>query len=160
FDAVNAIYGGYLSYSDIAPARANTSVEAAVAQAAHDTLVALFPSHQPRLDRMFTDYMAQIPDGGDKDDAILLGRRPAAAVLLRHAHDNSQVLEPLVGVDFLTSNAPGKWRQDPISQSPVAMGAYWGTVTPLVLLSGSQFRIAPPPALDSAAYAAAFNEAK
>jgi hypothetical protein len=57
FDAVNAIAGGYLSYSGLAPARSDTSVEAAVAQAAHDTLVALYPSHQPRLDK--TEGIAQ-----------------------------------------------------------------------------------------------------
>ncbi|HEY6051421.1 MAG TPA: vanadium-dependent haloperoxidase, partial [Thermoanaerobaculia bacterium] len=57
-------------------------------------------------------------------------------------------------------NAPGKWRQDPISQIPLALGAHWGDVTPFVLRSGSQFRTPPPPALDGAAYAAAFDEVK
>jgi hypothetical protein len=40
------------------------------------------------------------------------------------------------------------------------MGATWGDVKPFVLRSGSQFRVPPPPALDSRAYAVAFDEVK
>jgi membrane-associated phospholipid phosphatase len=63
-------------------------------------------------------------------------------------------------VDFITSDAPGKWRQDPISQIPLALGARWGGVRPFVLQSPEQFRAPPPPGLDSPAYAAAFDEVK
>src|SRR5262249_43887739 len=41
-----------------------------------------------------------------------------------------------------------------------ALAPQWRYVTPFAMTSGSQFRPAPPPALDSAAYAAAFNEVK
>jgi hypothetical protein len=44
--------------------------------------------------------------------------------------------------------------------SPLALGALWRVVTPFVLTSASQFRAAPPPALTSPAYTAAFNEVK
>ena len=47
-----------------------------------------------------------------------------------------------------------------MSQVPIAMGAYWGKVAPFVIPSASAFRLPPPPALDSAEYAAAFDEAK
>jgi hypothetical protein len=49
---------------------------------------------------------------------------------------------------------------DPISQVPIALGAQWGNIRPFVLTSGSQFRVTPPPALDSEEYAIAFNEVK
>ena len=45
FDAVVAINRGYRSYTGIAPAPKDTSMDAAVAQAAHDTLSALFRSY-------------------------------------------------------------------------------------------------------------------
>src|SRR5262249_54414360 len=45
-------------------------------------------------------------------------------------------------------------------QRPIAMGAHWGQVRPFVLRSGSQFRVSPPPAMSSRAYAAAYNEVK
>src|SRR5262249_2420769 len=41
-----------------------------------------------------------------------------------------------------------------------ALAPQWKDVTPFALTSGSQFRPAAPPALDSAEYAAAFNEVK
>jgi hypothetical protein len=63
-----------------------------------------------------------------------------------------------VGIEHTTSDEPGRWRQDPISQIPLALGAHWGAVEPFVLESGAQFRVPPPPALDSAEYAAAFDE--
>src|SRR5947209_13024696 len=44
FEAVNAIARQYQSYTGLDPAGSDTSMEAAVAQAAHDTLVAMFPS--------------------------------------------------------------------------------------------------------------------
>src|SRR5690349_5183036 len=47
FETVNAIEGGYQRYVGMAPAQRGTSLQAAVAQAAHDTLAALFPSQAP-----------------------------------------------------------------------------------------------------------------
>src|SRR5688572_10525326 len=44
FEAINAIKGGYESYAGVPRANPSASVDAAVAQAAHDTLNALFPS--------------------------------------------------------------------------------------------------------------------
>src|SRR5439155_12298136 len=50
--------------------------------------------------------------------------------------------------------------QDPISRIPLALGAYWGRVQPFVMASSHQFRLPPPPALNSPDYTAAYNEAK
>src|SRR5712692_4926071 len=50
FDAVNAVAGGYQSYTGLPPAPADTSMKAAIAQAAHDTLIALFPSQTASCD--------------------------------------------------------------------------------------------------------------
>src|SRR5213595_2735026 len=50
FDAVNAISGRYRSYTGIHPASHETSMEGAIAQAAHDTLTNLFPSQKAAFD--------------------------------------------------------------------------------------------------------------
>ena len=71
---------------------------------------------------------------------IEVGHRAAAAILALRAGDGSLQAEPRLGIQFFTSNDPGKWRQDPVSQSPVALGAYWGQVQPFVLQSSTQFR--------------------
>ncbi len=162
FDAINAISGRYRSYTDIHGAPAGASMDGAIAQAAHDTLVALFPSQAPIFDEELAKDLSQIRvrTSRDLDNGRKLGRHTAAAILARRADDGSQHDEPRLGLDYATSDTPGKWRQDPVSQSPLAMGAHWSEVRPFVLRSASQFRVPMPPALDSAAYAAAFDEVK
>ena len=160
FDAVNAITGGYRSYSGIPPAPKNTSMNAAIAQAAHDTLIALFPSQEPDFNAALREDLKRIPKGRAKNNGIDLGRSAAAAILALRENDGSHHAEPRVGVDFITSKKPGKWRQDPISKIPLALGARWAEVKPFVMKSASQFRVPPPPALNSRKYAAAFDEVK
>jgi hypothetical protein len=160
FDAINAISGKYRSYTGLRSARDDTSMDAAIAQAAHDTLVALFPSQAASCDQELAADLDKIPDGRAKEAGIELGQRAARAILDLRSDDNSYYLEPRVGVDYTTSNDPGRWRQDPISQHPLALGAYWGSVRPFVLKSGDQFRVPPPPPMSSREYTAAFNEVK
>lgn len=159
FDSVIGIVGGYQSYTNITPAK-NASMPAAIAQAARDTLVAMFPSQQATFDQALADDLNKINAGTAKTDGIDLGHRAAVAILNLRASDGSAQAEPKMGLQFFPSDDPGKWRQDPISQAPIALGCYWNQVTPFVLQSASQFRCPPPPALNSNAYASAYNEAK
>src|SRR5262249_18589282 len=133
FDAMNAIEGGYHGYTGLPPARPDTSSRAAIAQAAHDTLAALFPSQAASMNQALAAAMATLPGGRPTADGIDLGRRAAAAILALRAHDGSQYVEPRVGIDFTPSNEAGKWRQDPVSLIPLALGASWGLVKPFVL---------------------------
>jgi hypothetical protein len=158
FDAVIAITGGYQSYTGIAPAPKETSMNAAIAQAAHDTLSALFPSQASAFDIALEQDLKSISKGRAKNNGINVGRRAAAAILALRENDGSEYVEPRVGVDFITSNDSGRWRQDPISLIPLALGAYWGKVKPFAMKSADQFRVPPPPALESPEYAAAFEE--
>ncbi len=160
FEAVNAIACRYQSYTGLPPAWPDTSTEAAVAQAAHDTLAAMFPSQTPRFDDLLAEDLSVLPDDAAKQNGIDLGQRAAASILALRAGDGSDQPEPRIGIDFMTSNQPGKWRQDPISQNPLALGAHWGEVRPLVLSSASQFRVSPPPALTSSSYTVAYTEVK
>ncbi len=160
FEAVNAIHGGYKSYVGLASASPATSLPAAVAQAAHDTLVVLFPSQASSFDEALADDLEQIPSGRAKKNGVALGQRAASAILALRGDDGSEHDEPRVGEGFLTSNQPGKWRQDPISTIPLALGAYWDRVKPFVIDRADQFRVPPPPGLDSPEYTVAFNEVK
>jgi hypothetical protein len=160
FEAINSIKGGYQSYAGVPRANPRASVDAAIAQAAHDTLNALFPSQSAACTVVLVEDLARIKDGKQKDAGIAIGQQAAAATLALRVGDNSLHAEPRVGIEFITSDDPGKWRQDPISLIPLALGAYWGQVTPFVMQSASQFRTPPPPAMESAEYAAAFDEVK
>jgi hypothetical protein len=164
FDAVNAISGRYRSYTGLPAAARNTSMEAAIAQAAHDTLSALFPSQKPAFDEQLALDLDAVHGQWPKQLGIALGQqlgqRAASAIVSLRANDGSAHAEPRIGIEFITSSAPGKWRQDPVSRVPIALGAHWGEVTPFVMASSAQFRAPPPPTIDSAEYAQAYAEAK
>jgi hypothetical protein len=160
FDSVNAILGGYESFTGIRRVRESTSIDSAIAQAAHDTLCAMFPAQIPDMDQRLAEDLDDIPGGRAKANGIELGQRAAARILAMKANDGSNHPEPRVGIDWITSNDPGHWRQDPISLIPLALGAHWGEVTPFVLRRPNQFRVPPPPAMTSARYTQAFNEVK
>jgi hypothetical protein len=160
YDALNAIYQRYPGYSGPLPAFAHSSRDAAIAQAAHDTLIALYPSQANRLDSLLYADLARLPSGRAKLNGIDIGRRAAQAILALRANDGAYYDEPVVGVDYFPSNAPGQWRPDPVSRIPIALGAFWRRLTPFVLQSPTQFRSPPPPALSGDAYARAFNEVK
>lgn len=161
FEAVNALDGSYQSYAGLYAASPKTFVDVAIAQAAHDALVGMFPSQKSRFDTFLAEDLSKIAEGKKKRNGIALGREAAFAILALRDHDGSQQPELKVNTEFVTSNDPGKWRQDPISQLGVALGAHWGeSVTPFVMQSGHQFRTPAPPDMSSAAYATAYNEVK
>ncbi len=161
FDAVNAIVGGYHGYTGIGGAPRGASMDAAIAKAAHDTLIAVFPSQRRAFDALYAEDLKQMGGHGiSKLQGIWAGRSAAAAILAMRGHDGSAGDDPLMGTEWETREEPGHWRQDPIGQSPIALGAKWGKVRPFVLRSGSQFRVSPPPPMESARYTRAFNEAK
>jgi len=160
FETVNAVLGGYRSYVGLPPSPADVSLKAAISQAAHDALVALFPSQTASLDLQLAGDLLQIDDGPAKEDGVDLGRRAAAAILALREGDGSDHPEPLMGVDYIPGDEPGLWRQDPVSLIPLALGGRWGEVTPFAMESAAQFRAPEPPALDSPEYAAAYDEVK
>lgn len=159
YDAVNAI-AGRPGYTGLLPAASDTSKDAAIAQAAHDTLAALYPSQRRIFDQRLAEDLARIRAGRARLNGIDLGRRAAEAILALRSNDGSARPEPIVGIDFFPSNLPGKWRPDPVSDVQVALGAFWGRVRPFVIDSAQQFGLPPPPALTSAEYASAFAEVR
>src|SRR5437870_3456803 len=160
FDALDAVVGGYTSYTGTQAAPGPMSVDAAISQAAHDTLAALFPSQTATFDAYLAEDLAVIRNAQQKANGIDLGQRTAGAILAMRLNDGSQFPEPRVGVDYFPSDLPRHWRQDPISLIPLALGAHWGECIPFVVSSTNQFRAPPPPDMTSSAYTAAYNEVK
>ncbi|HEU0038129.1 MAG TPA: vanadium-dependent haloperoxidase [Verrucomicrobiae bacterium] len=160
FDTVNAAVGDYESYTDVRALAGALSLPAALSQAAHDTLAALFPSQAASFDARLAEDLAQVSNKNAKANGVALGQRAAATLLALRTNDGSEVPEPRVGIDHITSDLPGRWRQDPISLIPLALGGHWGECKPFVIESSIQFRAPPPPAMASAEYTAAYNEVK
>jgi hypothetical protein len=160
FDTVNAVEGEYTSFTGLRASRGALSTQAAISQAAHDTLVVLFPSQTARFDAYLAEDLAEVKNKFARNKGVSLGKQAAAAILALRLNDGAQVPEPRVGVEHVTSDLAGHWRQDPISLIPLALGGHWGECAPFVVESSSQFRCPPFPAMTSPEYAAAYNEVK
>lgn len=160
FDTINAVERRYQSFTGVRSYDRPISLKAAVSRTARDTLVALFPSQTAAFDARLAEDLAQVYNHRQRANGVDLGRRVAAAILAQRLGDGSQHPEPRVGIEWITSNLAGHWRQDPISMIPLALGAHWGECLPFVLQSNQQFRCPPPPAMTSTAYTTAYNEVK
>jgi membrane-associated phospholipid phosphatase len=157
FDAVNSIDRSYEQYLLKVPGqhRLTTSIDAAVASAAHDVLAALYPAQQSMLDAALADSLAAVPDGARETRGVALGQQTAAAMLQARENDGSGDV-----VTYTVNPAAGHWSPDPYNPTQIAWGAGWGYVTPFALQSTGLPQAPPPPALDSVAYAKAYNQAK
>ncbi len=153
YDAVVAIEGRYKPFAakPRAPA-AGASTEAAISAAAYGVLKTLFPNRAGQYQAAYEERLAAIADGRAKALGLALGSEVAAEVVRLRANDGRSVtLEP-----YVSGTAPGQFR----SANPNPIFRHLPAIRPFVLKSADQFRPPAPPALDSAAYAAAFNETK
>ena len=153
-DAVNATVGykdrNYLG--QLVAAGGDTRAAASVA--AHNALVALDPGNAATYDAALTASLALVSNGAAKTKGIATGSAYAAAALANRANDGS-----FANVPYTPSGIPGHWAPTPPVFIP-AVDTQWGASTPWLAKSGDQFRPAPPPALTSAEYTAAFNLSK
>lgn len=154
FDAANSIDGAYTAYLTDVPGSKNASIEAAVAQAAHDVLASLYSSRQGT----FATELANSLDGIDenrKQQGIRVGRIVAERMLAARADDGWNVTPAA----YVLAVAPGNWAPTPPT-FPAATFTHYPAVTPFGTSSSSQFAPNPPPAMTSAEYATDFNEVK
>src|SRR5438477_256550 len=63
FDALDAVAGGYTSYTGTQASPGPMSVDAAIAQAARDTLAAMFPSQTPTFNAYLAEDLARVTNG-------------------------------------------------------------------------------------------------
>jgi hypothetical protein len=148
FDAVNAVDGKYKPYRFKLTADKDASKEAAAAAAAHAVLVALHPDHKASLDSALKASLAPIAEGEPKAKGIGVGQKAATEVLTSRANDGASAPET-----YRPHAAPGVY-----VPTVVPVSSTYGSVTPWVMEKGSQFRPAPPPALDSQIWTSDLNE--
>jgi hypothetical protein len=153
YDAVNSIDRTHEPYLISVRAARGASETAAADAAAHAVLVGLYPAQQTTLDAAYAAELAKVANGSAKDKGVRLGERVAGDLLAIRADDGSNAAPP----PFVAGTNPGDYRPTP-PNFPTPVFTAWGQVTPFVLDRGDQFRLAPPPALTSDAYAAAINE--
>jgi hypothetical protein len=129
----------------------------ALATALHDSLANLVPARLPQLDTALADTLASVPAGRAKDRGIRAGHAQAAAVLAQRAGDglatDTQVNAPWTPPPA----APGVWQPTPPAFGP-AIRAGLPTARSFLLHSNREFRVGPPPAVNSPRYLAALRE--
>ena len=82
FEAENAITQRFQSYAHVAPVSGDVSIDYAMAQAAHDALVYLYPSQAQRLNEILAEDVARMPgDVAGLAAGQALGQRAAAAII-------------------------------------------------------------------------------
>ncbi len=157
-----ALDNRWVNYRVISKKNIQSISDAAVAQAAHDAMVALVPATAASAATLLEASLAEIGESDFRTRGIQIGKDAALAVLAERQTD------PLLGFQsWPQGTLPGEYR----STMPYAVSnGVWpdnavyapnlGTFRPFGIESGDQFRVAPPYALNSPEYAADFEEVK
>ena len=157
YDAVNAIDGQHSVFAVVPRSPTHgASREAAAAAAAYTVLKTFFPTQQPYLDTVYSNYLLSLNDG--ITGGVAVGTEVARTLLALRAGDgrNADVpyefRPPGPGVYQITPGAP---------PPPATPAATWiAKMKPFAIESPSQFRAYGPPNLTSGQWAKDFNETK
>jgi PAP2 superfamily len=168
-DALNAIDRRAASYGPAFTASRRANPRAAVAAAAHDTLVSAISEIQAPftqqcrdagvalVTKSYADQLRQVPNGPSKRSGLAVGHRAADGIIALRRGDGAGT--PLIVPDFPQSDhTPGVWRFTP--GAPFAFAPGWGQVKPFALTSAQQFGTPEPLPLSSGHYARDLNEVK
>ena len=153
FDAVNSIQRRYTPFLSEVPASSGASSEAAAAQAAHDVLVALIPGAGPKatFDAALNARLATIPKGRAAQ-GVAIGKAAAARVLAWRANDG--IFITTTPPSYVLPLIPGLWQPAPSGPN----FTHLPNATPFTMDSITQFAVPRHPELDSARYAADYEE--
>lgn len=154
FDAVNSIEGDYKPYLSNVRGSRYASSKAAAAQAAHDVLVALYPTQQAVFATELEISLEGVP-WYRVWQGKRVGRIVAERMLENRANDGWAATPPQYSLPPNTGN----WQPNPPATFTTSF-THFGNVTPFGTTSSRQFAPNPPPALTSEQYAADLNEAK
>lgn len=148
FEAVNAIDRRYTPYKLDLVADRSTSKEAAASTAAYNILLTIYPDQKPALDAALIASLSGVPDTEGKANGIELGKIAASGVIALRRDDGSDFQET-----YRPYTVPGVY-----VPTVVPIGTTAGRMSPWAMTSVSQFRPAPPPALDSETWTRDVNE--
>ena len=160
YDAYVGIRGGskYLSYtSGEVPGTSDLqAAQAAVAAAACLTLLSLFGRQKDTFLKEHEKFLAMLPDHDPKiAKGLAWGSLVAEKILANRKDDGSAASDAF----YAPSTEPGRHRPDPMNPAQGFLGPLWGKVKPFGISNlNIQVPGIDPPALNSAPYAADFNE--
>jgi hypothetical protein len=154
FDAANSVEAyakPYLTFE----AEPKASLDAAVAEAAADTLAALYPAQSADFRRARNAYVGRVRNREARLKGLALGDLVAERILRARQRDGSQFDPP-----YVPGTNPGDHNVDPLNPGQGFLTPGWGNVTPFAIARIGDYRAPRPPALLSENYKAAFNEVR
>jgi len=170
-DALNNVVPKYETYAldnsgvdakGISKKNIQSISHAAVAQAAHDAMVALVPASAANAGSLLTASLAEIKESELKARGIQIGKAAALAVLTDRQND-----PPLRFQTYQQGTEPGEYRStapydvaSPVWPVNSAYAPDMGAFRPFGIETSHQFRAIPPYSLDSPEYADDYNEVK
>lgn len=154
YDAVNGISRTYESYRVQSAVPSSASKEAAAGAAAHEVLVALFPTSTDALDALYASTLAAIPNGPQKNAGVSWGESVGDQILVWRSSDDSDAT-----ISAPAGSGLGAWQPTPPSFAAYLL-PQWAFVAPFAMPTSSSFRPPGPPALGSSKYAEDYNEVK
>ncbi len=155
FDAYNSVDVRCTPYYVLAPGANGASADAAVAQAAHDVLVSLYPSGEAFFDDALEETLSRVASRPARNKGIAVGAFVAEQILDLRAGDGADVPHT-----YTPTGAVGNHDVDPLHPTQGFISPDYGLVTPFAVPDITDFRAAPPPGIDSEEYAFALNEVK
>jgi PAP2 superfamily len=155
YDAVNDIEHTGSVYKINVKAPQGASPSAAASEAAYTVLAALDPNMLPLLEVTMAQSLAAVPSASARQGGVQVGQEVADGILAWRVNDGSATVVP-----YVPGTAPGQW-QPTAPTYQVAWGPEWGQVKTFAVTKPiSAFQPPPPPALNSAEYASALNQAE
>ena len=151
FEAANAVDRHYQSYLGVPKAPRDADINAAVATAAHDTLIGLYPAQASMIDDATVSALAAVPQGDGRRDGIAAGHAAAVAALAAGGRDPA--VKPK---RYWPTGAPGVWS----STAETVISPLMATFRPWFLTSHDQFRPGPPLPLTDASWAKDLDEVR
>jgi PAP2 superfamily len=127
-DALNAIDRRFEAYTPGIDEAKGASVEAAVATAARDVLMALLPDQAALVEAAYSRTLAAVSEGPAKTAGIAIGQRSAGANITRRQEDGfAKATHP----EYIPRQGPGEYQFTP----PFNFAAQpsWGRVKPFII---------------------------
>src|SRR5262245_7854554 len=144
YDAYNSVHHIGDPYLTLVRDADHASSEAAVAQAARNTLVALYPGQAVTFNAALRETLARVPDGPREDQGRDVGRVVAARILRDRADDHADSIQD---PPYVPNGLPGFHNVDPTNPGQGFYAPDYADVPPFALRSANQFL---PPPLDDA----------
>lgn len=157
-DALNAIDHRYETFASPPPTPTAAPL-AAAAQAAFEVASSQYPDHADRFDRLLSDALGAIEDTVRRNAGIELGRKCANTILDVRSDDGWNT-EAEYQWHPMGPGVYAEFNEHSGTPEGFVFGSGWAKATPFVLNRSDQFRVPPPPEIQSEEYTAAYREVK